>query len=120
LTRITREIAIGIFLDNPVDDVLQCDVLTAASCDIPIITQRLHSRAKNKTKRRLGYFPDSEIGRWKFQWNPIPGRSWKHDLIKGFWKESALTRVHQYDKSIRVDYIGNSSKFQSSAASSSS
>jgi hypothetical protein len=40
----------------------------------------------------LGYFPDpdSDDGHWKIQWQPIPGRYWQHDLIKGVLTESSL------------------------------
>ena len=67
----------------------------------------------------LGYFLNDD-GHWKIQWQPIPGRYWQHYLIKGFLTESSLLPDHQNEKFIRVDYMGNSSKFQSSAASSSS
>ena len=67
----------------------------------------------------LGYFLDDD-GHWKIQWQPIPGRYWQHYLIKGFLTESFLLPDDQHEKCIRVDYMGNSSKFQSSAASSSS
>jgi len=67
----------------------------------------------------LGYFLDDD-GHWKIQWQPIPGRYWQHYLIKGFLTESSLLPDDQNEKFIRVDYMGNSSKFQSSAASSSS
>ena len=67
----------------------------------------------------LGYFLNDD-GHWKIQWQPIPGRYWQHDLIKGFLTESSLLPDDQNEKFIRVDYMGNSSKFQSSAASSSS
>ncbi len=67
----------------------------------------------------MGYFLDDD-SHWKIQWQPIPGRCCQHDLIKVFLTESSLLPDDQNEKCIRVDYMGNSSKFQSSAASSTS
>jgi len=111
------------------------DYRTASLPSVDIVTFSLPQAAQSETSIKgfihghkirqnavLGYFVDlaSDDINWNVRWQPIPGYYWQHDLIKGFLTESSLLPSDQNEKCIRVDYMGHSSKFQSSAASSSS
>ena len=95
----------------PSVDIVTFSLPTAATSQ-KSIKGFIHGR-KKRHNAILGYFPDpdSDDGHWKIQWQPIPGRYWQHDLIKGVLTESSLLPDDQNENFVRVDYRGNSSKF---------